>query len=73
VLSQALLDADKPLTSKYGAVVGLQVSMRQAGMCAVLVLVLGLVLWTLDVAPATALCCSLSDTHARLAAISCKE
>lgn len=26
VLSQALLDADKPLTSKYGAVVGLQVS-----------------------------------------------
>lgn len=26
VLAQALLDADKPLTSKYGAVVGLQVS-----------------------------------------------
>ena len=25
VLAQALLDADKPLTSKYGAVVGLQV------------------------------------------------
>lgn len=25
VLGQALLDADKPLTSKYGAVVGMQV------------------------------------------------
>jgi hypothetical protein len=25
VLAQALLDADKPLTSKYGAIVGLQV------------------------------------------------
>jgi hypothetical protein len=29
VLGQALLDADKPLTSKYGAVVGMQV--RDAG------------------------------------------
>lgn len=28
VLAQALLEQDKPLTSKYGAVVGLQVSMQ---------------------------------------------
>lgn len=34
VLSQALLDADKPLTSKYGAVVGLQVSQGTPACCA---------------------------------------
>jgi len=31
VLAQALLDADKPFTSKYGAVVGLQVSLGAVG------------------------------------------